>query len=85
MFGVSIGMVWGSVFRRCPELFADYVKLYLRHSRLIDIHRRPKDHGMMELARSILVVGSPQVTGCWRDESENQILKKLGPGAHRAN
>ena len=66
------------------QQFCNAVRVHLRSIHALGIGIKPKHHGMMEMARAIRTDGSPAITGCWDDESENKGVKQIARRAHEA-
>ena len=62
--------------------FCDDVVIHLRALKALRIEERPKHHLLMEMGARLRTHGSPAMGACWKDESDNKLLKAMGGSAH---
>lgn len=71
----------------CPvdvaQRFADHVKVHMHAMRALEIPVRAKHHQLSHMAHKLVRFGTPALWGCWRDESDEQMLAQLALRAHR--
>ena len=65
------------------EEFVDNAKVHIHSLRALGIEERPKHHALLHMCDLIRDNGTPHLWANWRDESENQDLKRIGLHAHR--
>ena len=65
------------------QAYCDHAKSVWQARRALNMPFKPKYHRMAHTVKMLLTHGSPWVWGCWRDEAENKVFKKIAFSAHR--
>jgi len=73
----------GNAKRSHRQDFCDNVKKHMHALRNLGIEPKPKHHQLLHMVTLLQDSGAPHTWACWRDESENQDLKRLALKTHR--
>lgn len=64
------------------QRYCDCAKLVWQARRALGIPFKPKYHRLAHSVKMLWTHGSPYVWGCWRDETENRVLRRVALAAH---
>ena len=85
MYRITIdNMYMGPLPVGVAQAYCDHAKTVWQARRALDMAFKPKYHRLAHTVKMLLTHGSPYVWGCWRDETENKVFKKIAFAAHRS-
>ena len=68
--------------RNLEQDFCNNVKTHLHAVKALGIAFKPKHHQLAHMVRNLLELGTPALWGNWREETENQDMKRIARAAH---
>lgn len=67
---------------RMVQRLCDEVLCHIKSCQALEMPLKPKHHMLMEMGVRMRRQGSPALAACWRDDSDNEILKSIAAHSH---